>query len=386
MPLRICGPGTLGNLKTGRGKAKPVMHAIISTLIVMLCATHALPKGMSRQHRAWENQLNELNYLVTRTSSINIIHGLFLSREQAARLKALAKRVESLQPAIPTTKGKTFAEFKEVRQTFLELIPMLVHKKPLSDKVRNRVMGVRLRESDLIKKSVVGAERGGWKGKSCIKCHVLPRRFPKGDASKLETSPIGPKIRREIDSAHVSGIFGAEITYRFWELKEEVDTILTNGQRHVLKEFRCCMLPPKQLSDPTRVGQAFSSDEWIQYFIQVRSLPDEQWVDFKNLYIVPIEDLIKATLPGIQSSERERILKEIDRILEDARKMDEIDFELQKESLCARLKRELQLDELTGESTRQKEDRQFLASMFLLFPGSVEVYDQILKAKGKGER
>ena len=44
------------------------------------------------QDDAWSKRLAELNYLVMKTSAVNIIYGLNLSHTQAARLRDLARR------------------------------------------------------------------------------------------------------------------------------------------------------------------------------------------------------------------------------------------------------------------------------------------------------
>jgi len=61
-------------------------------------------------------------------------------------------------------------------------------------------------------------------------------------------------------------------------------------------------------------------------------------------------------------------------MINDSRKMDEIDFELQKENLCVRLSEALKIDLLNGEATRQPDERKFIAAMFLLYPGNSAVY------------
>ncbi len=330
-------------------------------------------------NKSWEYQLNEMNYLVIRASSINIIYGLYLTRKQAEELKALAKKIESLKLPVPDTKGNTFAGFVDIRKTYVTLIEYLKKQKPIPDSLKNQVLKMRILEAEIIKRTLLGAQKPGYKRKNCMECHAPPDYFPKGDISNKETKAISKKERKEIDLAHVKGLFQEEGTNKLWELKSDVDNILTNGQKYMLKSFRCCLLPPSNLSDPTNIGQAFVTDEWIEYFMEIRKLPEEYWKDYKQLFIIPIEDIIEATLPGIKQKYKKEILKKVDMIIEESRKMDRIDFELQKESLCLRLKDELNVDFLIGETDREKEERQFIAAMFLLFFGSPDIYDEVIK-------
>jgi hypothetical protein len=62
--------------------------------------------------------------------------------------------------------------------------------------------------------------------------------------------------------------------------------------------------------------------------------------------------------------------------------MDDVDFELQKENLCKKLKSILNVDDLNGETARQREGRQFISAMFLIFPGSTDLYKNIINPSG----
>ena len=195
----------------------------------------------------------------------------------------------------------------------------------------------------------------------------------------MQTKKITPVIRNEIDIAHVKGIFGDRGIKKLWELKEEVDEILYNAQKYILKDFRCCLLPPKGLMSIEYFGQAFVTDEWFNYFKEVRSVDNKYWKDYKDLFLYPIEDIIESTLPGIKSKDKKNILKKVNKILEDSRNMDEIDFEVKKKDLCIKLRDALNVDFLIGENNRTREDRQFIAAMFLLYPGSLKIYNSILE-------
>ena len=352
-------------------------------LLVLLISTAFITKLNQDESftnmNSWEYQLNEMNYLVLKSSSINVINGLFLTTQQARELKELAKKVESLNISIPDTYGNTFDEFIEIRKTFIHITGLLKSNIPIHDSLRNETFLVRKNETDIIKKSLIGAEMSGYKQGKCIKCHTAPEYFPEGNITNYETSPINDKKRAEIDLAHVKGIFSDEGIQLLWELKSNVDTILTNGQKHILKSFRCCLIPPGNLSNPSNIGQAFVTNEWINYFVSVRSLSDEDWENYKQLYFLPVDDLIEASLPGIKKKYKKEIMNDAEIVIESSRKMDKIDFELQKKSLCLKLQDALNIDFLMGENTRQIEERQFIAAMFLLFPGSTELYDEIIK-------
>ena len=190
---------------------------------------------------------------------------------------------------------------------------------------------------------------------------------------------ITKKERYIIDIAHVNGLFGKNGAEKLWDIKSQIADILTSSQEYLLKDFQCCLFPPDSLKDSTNIGQAFVNDKWINYFREIRSYSDEDWARYRHLYIVPLDDIIEATLPGIQKSNKNRILEKMVLILNQARKIDEVDFELQKESLCMKLRDEMNIDSKIRETKDEIEYRQFRAAIFLLLPGNVEIYDKLIK-------
>lgn len=334
---------------------------------------------ISTDPNSWELQLNEMNYLIMRTSSINIIYGLNLTHKQAEELKNISLKIDALNLKIPDTKGKAIPEFIEIRNCYKFLIEILKDQRPISDSLKKEVFRLREIESNIIKKSVIGAYKIPRGRDECIRCHSIPEYFPKGNTANLDTKTVSESERKDIDISHVKGIFLESGFLKLWEIKEEVDNVLTNGQKYMLKIFRCCLVPPKDLKNPANIGQAAATNEWINYFKDIRKLSDKKYNDYKDLYLLPIRDMIDARLPGIKPKYKKEIMDKIEIIILDTRKLDEVDFELNKELICQKLQDELNVDFLIGETGRSKEDRQFIAAMFLLFPGATGIYDEIIK-------
>jgi|GEM_PF-6646195 len=92
------------------------------------------------------------------------------------------------------------------------------------------------------------------------------------------------------------------------------------------------------------------------------------------------EDIPKQILRKhwIKRKYKKQMLRDVEQIIKEARGMDEIDFELKKEMLRSKLQNALNVDFLIGAKKRKKNERQFIAAMFLLFPGSIEIYDNII--------
>ncbi len=327
----------------------------------------------------WMQELDALNYLILKISSVNLLNGLFLSSEQAKKLRNLAIAIDTLDLKPPSLKQKISSEFNTIKSTFLTLLKQLKNWEIPSDSFALEVNKLRIYESAIIKKTLLGVQKNNYQGEGCLKCHAPPRYFPKGDITKIETNTINSELRKMIDYAHVEGIFKEQGIIILQELMYKVDKIISTGQKFICDSFRCCLIPPKELADPINIGQVLEGNKLTNYFTEVRSLSDNYWGEFKELYIIPFEDYVDATLPGIRSKDKNKILKKIELIIEKARKMDTIDFELQKESLNKKFQDVFKVDFLTGRSEQYDEERLFLRALFLLFPGSVKSYDHIIK-------
>ncbi|MCP4134454.1 MAG: hypothetical protein GY754_26005 [bacterium] len=348
-------------------------------MLISLYATPAATKENDAGKLSWKKQLHEMNYLIMRTSSANIINGLMLKPEQMNKLKRLEKKIRSLSPAIPDMKGNASADLVKIRKAYLELIPYLDAQKSIPKKLENKIIGMRLLESEIIKRSVLGSRKPGYQGSGCLECHAPPGNFPKGDISGVSMKVITEEERYSIDKAHAVGLLGQKGMAKLWEVKSDVDRTLSSGQRYMLKFFKCCLVPPKDLANPANIGQAFVTSQWINYFNDVRNVPAEDWENIKYLYIVPIEDFLEAALPGIRPRDKKRILKEVSKLLDEARAMDKIDYALQKKEVCLKLKEALRVDNLRYEKKLEKEVRQFRTALFLLLPGNSDIYNKLLR-------
>ncbi|MFH0866465.1 MAG: hypothetical protein V1904_09720 [Bacteroidota bacterium] len=333
--------------------------------------------------KGWEKQLNEMNHLVILISSVNIINGLYFSKEQAALLnKYSIEFTSSGLPELDTT-GNTSKDLVDVRRVYFQLLNLLLKKESVSDSLRKQVYAARIKESEIIKKSIAGAQKRGNKDIGCLQCHCIPEYFPKGDISEKVTKSISPEERAGIDKAHTIGLFGYDGMIKLWFMMNKTDSVLTDGQQYIMKNFKCCLVPPADLKDPTNIGQAFVSNEWINYFRAIRKLDEKQWELYKDLFILPLDTLLKATLPGISSKKSKEILHDAETVIKDARSLDAIDFELQKEAICLKMKDAIKPATPSAESFQEADIRKFVTAMFLLFPGSDVLYANISKLQEK---
>ncbi len=339
-----------------------------------------LRAGGSGADTSWEVQLNEMNHLVVKASSVNLIRGLHLSREQASQLKVHAASVAALLPPCPDSRGRCLRVFSLAREIYMALIDRLIRNDTLGNAFEQQVLEVRKQEAEVIRLSVIAAEQRHYQDRGCIKCHALPEHFPSGGTMKKEAPVVTASMRRETDLAHIEGLLGKEATQKLWDIKDDVYQILTRGQQCLTSGFRCCLLSPDGLKNPERIGQAASTDAWTAYLDAAYPLSDEDWKIYRSLYLDPVAEIIEASLPGIRKKEVERRTAKVEEIISLARGLSRMDYEIQREALAEALINAISVDALNGEEHRNEDERRFLAAMFLLYHGSENLYDQIIRS------
>lgn len=117
------------------------------------------------------------------------------------------------------------------------------------------------------------------------------------------------------------------------ELEGAVDQVLNAGQREVLAEYKACLLPPKNLKNPVRVGQANDSSRHEKWLEQARKAPEKRRERM-------IEKLLEreaehfGSLSPYERRQRERLLRAT---ITEAEGLSELDFALSKADLAERI-------------------------------------------------
>ncbi len=360
---------------------------LLRTMMLLLITFSIVLQGGERPHVCdavtWEQELNKINWLVLKASSLNVINGLYINTYQAQDLLQLARQVESEQLPYIYEQECSFNELTDIDVTFRKVLVYLRYDKPLPDDLKNEVDGVRASQSQFVRRTIVETQRQGYMANNCMQCHAMPQHFAPGDERESILRPISEKERRNIDRVHIEGIFGNEGVRKVWELKSDVDRILTKNQNFLLKDFRCCLIPPNDLINRMNPSRLIMTNQWNTNLLDVRNLPKAQWRDFKPQYLASVFDYIEVLRPGIKLRDKQAIVENFSIILERARKMNLVDYELNQDSLCLNLKNQLRVDRLSIKSKRPGEERQFINAMLLLFPGSSEVYERIIRRNNK---
>jgi len=148
------------------------------------------------------------------------------------------------------------------------------------------------------------------------------------------------------------------------QLERSVEEVLNPGQKQVLAEFKPCLIPPKNLKDPVRVGQASDHSQQENWLSRARHMPEARLRQ-------SIENVLDAEAKhygGLSEGERtERVALLID-VAHQAAKMTDVEFEINKADLAEKITppdRIMQLKEKIASITRSR-DLPSTISQFML--------------------
>jgi hypothetical protein len=363
---------------------KILLYKVMLLLISCSILSHSWESPNACDPVTWEQELNKINWLILKASSLNVINGLYLNTGQAEELRALSEQVESGQLPYIYSQECSVDELKSIDKTFCKLIVYLLHDKPIPGELKEEVNDERMAESAFIRKTVTESQRPGYMANNCLQCHALPQNFTTSERQVVRVKPVSAKARKNIDRVHIEGVLGLAGARMIWHLKSKVDKILTGHQKFLLSDIRCSIVPPDDLVDRLNPGRVVLENNWHNYMTDVRNMPGTQWKDFKPQYFASLLNYLEILRPGISFTDKQMVIENIKVIIEEARELDVVDFEIHKDSLCLVFKNQLRVDRLSNQSKQTDEERQFINAMLLLFPGSSRVYERILR-RSRGE-
>ncbi len=149
-------------------------------------------------------------------------------------------------------------------------------------------------------------------------------------------------------------------------LERSVEQVLNPGQRQVLLEFKACLIPPKNLKSPVRVGQANDHsrlEEWLARARKLREPRLRRAVDG----LLAAEARYSGELKDAERTERAALLMATARR---AAAMSDVEFEVNKADLAEEIAPRDRLQELKEEIVVLSRERDLpgIISQFMLNP------------------
>ncbi|NOZ23573.1 MAG: hypothetical protein GXP25_21055 [Planctomycetes bacterium] len=124
-------------------------------------------------------------------------------------------------------------------------------------------------------------------------------------------------------------------------LRKDVEKVLTDSQKEVIRTFVPCHIPPREMRDPVRVGQAGVTSEAVRGLWDARNVPEDELDEWFEGVVMPFirgkiesynqHEEYAGTLS--ERSERKRLMKLIKKV----RAMSDVEFQMKKKELAAQV-------------------------------------------------
>jgi hypothetical protein len=111
-------------------------------------------------------------------------------------------------------------------------------------------------------------------------------------------------------------------------IEKELTTILLEGQIEVINTFEPCLIPPKNLKDPVRAGQAQDSEQGLNLLRRVRKIPQEIFDQDKYEIVERHLEMVQKHTGKLTNEERKTEAERLLKVMEQARAMSDKEFEL----------------------------------------------------------
>ncbi|MCU0722486.1 MAG: hypothetical protein MUC63_02525 [Planctomycetes bacterium] len=344
-----------------------------SLLLPLVAALAALAAPAAAQEPGaaeapWFDQLGELAYQLYLNSNVNVVNGLNLTRDQAARLRALAEKAEAKGIRRPEVRGALAADLQSVKDAFVEARRVLMEGREVGADLELKVAKARALESAVLRKGL-RFEPGR---DSCSRCHAEPSE--KGPFAPWAFAEIPDLVRKMMADDHIGIGLQKRDLVTLYLLGQEVDEVLTENQKAVVADFSCCLLPPKNMGDPVRVGQAAVAGWQEEMLEKARKVGPALWPLARRTTLDKVLQGERLKNPGLTDAQAEEIRARVGEVLDRARGLKEMEFALGKAKLC---------EEMRLGPARSVEGpealRRFHRAFFLLLPGSKDAYDALIK-------
>lgn len=160
------------------------------------------------------------------------------------------------------------------------------------------------------------------------------------------------KSLRKARSAYDGGENGAKAKKaredKLNALAKDVEEILFESQKQVLEDYKPCLIPPKNLKDPVRVGQANDSSQAVNMLKKLRQIPDKIIEEKRDEIVETTIERVEKQGGKFKEDERAQAKQKLADIIKKARAMSDVDFELNKEDLAKELSFLHKIDYLEG--------------------------------------
>ena len=262
---------------------------IILFVFLLGCLVFGVAEGVGAGDD--DRTLDEFRRLERDIPSLYLINGLYLSQGQAEKLAELLDSARKIEEKYSQKYQKT----KNKRQKDV-------------DKVIDDIVATASKQSKM-----------------------RPRQLAKLSSGRRlrQTRQELAALRRERDK-------------KLNDLADRAYAILTESQRNIVDNFVPCFIPPSDFRNPERVGQAAGDTSFVEpMLVRLRRVPDDQRVPdaveraLDRLVPYAMQKRHMQYSEEAEQSVRDELFAGLESAVARIRKMDDADFELEKETIAA---------------------------------------------------
>lgn len=262
--------------------------------------------------------IKELQEIREEISLLNLLRGLYLSKDQVHTLMGMAQKLQTMRQELL---GRIEADRAGVLATFAGLRDALYeapgHEKAAQDKAS-----------------------------------ALDDRFKEGKGA---------------------------IDDETWHLEQEAETVLTAAQRSVIEGFQPCLIPPKDLKNPVRVGQASADAGMLGKIADlIHAAPADLWQERGERLLARLTDKLEEESGTMTPATKGDLHKRLAATAATIRALSDVDYNLRREELA----REMLLIN-SHEALKHGHHKVGKVGQFLLSEAAARVFPRWIKAMDK---
>jgi len=141
--------------------------------------------------------------------------------------------------------------------------------------------------------------------------------------------------------------------------------VLSENQLIIVSEYKACLIPIKNLADPSRIGQASDNSVALRLLDKARTLPERKYLANKEK---ALHKLVEKLSRFYEAEEIPALMETISKTFDEARAMSDADYELKKGELAKRISPK-EMEPRTGKALNNAIAR------FLLDPQAIVVLE-----------
>lgn len=264
-------------------QSKLIIFILIFLILVLVPAFSVNDYLETELDDRLKKKREDVRHLFSDISTVNLLNGLYLTEQQMTDILQLARKAQQVKQEFIEKKGAAYIGILEdaeraYRDLFAEII--------------------------------------------------------KGEPARQSSSIEREALRMENQLKEMTDKFMRKMTAELSVLDQEMSDILTSEQQQVIEEFKPCLIPPKDLKNPIRAGQASSNNRAVNMLRRLRKIPSYTWNNRKYQIVSRHVERFSTHRSVMTEEEKANELQRLLTLIEKIRAMTDTDFELEKEKLA----------------------------------------------------